>query len=172
MIVEVAVLRCCEFFILDNRDDLVEIFHPQPGVDLRVFLAEQAYVSFDITSDSDDFLLFGLLFKGDRILQAVLGFLFGRLDESAGVEDNNLRFLGISDKRVSGLFHVAEHDLAVHQVLRTAIADESDLLHINSIVKGCLFLVNQDDRSQALITLITINSKQSKFNRTQSIILD
>ncbi|MBA7706507.1 hypothetical protein ES703_115361 [subsurface metagenome] len=154
MVVEVAVLRFCKLFLLDDGDDLVEIFHTQPGVDLRVFLVEQAFVSFDIASDSDDFFLFCLFFKGNCILQAVTGFFFCRFDESAGVEDENIRFLRISDKGVSRLFHVAEHDFTVHEVFRTAIADKSDLLHTSSIVKGCLFLVNQDDWGQALITLI------------------
>ncbi len=53
--------------------------------------------------------------------------LLGRVDERAGVDDDDVGVAGVGGDLVPGLSRVAQHDLAVDEVLRAAERDEADL---------------------------------------------
>ena len=55
--------------------------------------------------------------------------LLGRVDERAGVDDDDVRLLGVGNDLHAGLVEVAHHYLAVHEVLGAAKRDEADLDH-------------------------------------------
>ena len=54
--------------------------------------------------------------------------LFGRVDERARVDDDDVGVLGRVDQRVAGGLDLAEHQLGVDLVLRTTERDEVDAL--------------------------------------------
>ena len=60
------------------------------------------------------------------------GFLLGRLDEAAGVDEDDLRLGGVGDDLVARLFERSEDHFAVHAVLGAAERDHAHLLHCSS----------------------------------------
>jgi hypothetical protein len=53
-------------------------------------------------------------------------FLLGRVDERAGVYDDDVGLVLIGDDFHAGLVEVADHDLAIHEVLCAAEGNEGD----------------------------------------------
>ena len=67
-----------------------------------------------------DFLVLGHFENG------VDGFLLGRIDEAAGVDDEHVGLIGMRRELVPARGELAHHDFAVDQILGTAQADKTD----------------------------------------------
>ena len=57
---------------------------------------------------------------------ALIGFLFGLVDEGAGVDDDHVGVVGVGGDLVPRVAREAEHHLAVDEVLRATEGDKAD----------------------------------------------
>ena len=53
-------------------------------------------------------------------------FLLGRINEGAGIDDDDVRVLGVGGDFMPGLARQAQHDFAIHKILRTAERQEPE----------------------------------------------
>ena len=67
-----------------------------------------------------------LLLEVEHLADDAERLLPGRLDEAAGVDDDDVGPVGVGDERVAVLGELAEHALGIDEVLRTAEADEGE----------------------------------------------
>jgi len=61
-----------------------------------------------------------------HLQDALDGFLLGRLEERAGVDDDDVGLFGLGDEGHAGLLEVADHDLAIDEIFRATEGDETD----------------------------------------------
>jgi hypothetical protein len=68
------------------------------------------------------------------------GLLRGRLYERAGVHDNEVRFIGLRNRKITGPMQTTQDDFAIYPIFRTSQADEMnpgfDVSHWPSIEVG------------------------------------
>ncbi len=82
--------------------------------------------AFDQTAGDDQALGFAGLLEFGHFENRVYGFLFGGIDEAAGVDDDNVGVGGLRGKFVAICDELTHHDFCVNQVLRTAETYKSD----------------------------------------------
>jgi hypothetical protein len=70
-------------------------------------------------------LLHATLFRSGDLQDGIDRLLFRLLDETAGVHDDRFGISDVVDDAVPPLAQLAEHDLAVHPVLRAAQTDHA-----------------------------------------------
>ena len=83
----------------------------------------------------------GVVLPVGKVEDGVDALLLRLLDEGAGVDDDDIRFLLVGGDLVLFRRQAAEHHLGVHQVLRAAQADHADFLlyaHACSSIECCV----------------------------------
>ena len=94
--------------------------HPEPLEKFNGFYAAcSTYGSFV-------YLKYGPMRLFSQLAQNSVGFLPGRLNEAAGVDQQYGRLLGFLNPQPASLLQEAVHHLAVHQVFGAAEADHAD----------------------------------------------
>ena len=104
VIVKKCPIRFTASLSLHGRDDLVVSSDSQPDVDGRVSLHQPGPFFFDVTSRHGQNLIRPFKLSGDEFSDDAVRFLPSRPDETAGVDDDDVGFLGIRDERESVLF--------------------------------------------------------------------
>ena len=112
---------------LEHLRDRLEVRRAEDVIDLGDVLGELVGVALREAAGDDELLRPGLLVL--RHLEDGVDALFlGGVDERAGVDDDDVGALGRVDQRVAGGLDLAEHQLGVDLVLRTAERHEVDAL--------------------------------------------
>ena len=63
--------------------------------------------------------------------------LFGRVDEAAGIDQHDIRIIGIVGQFVAMTPGIAEENLGIDEVLGTAETDQPDFTHWSEWGLGC-----------------------------------
>src|SRR5262249_25805489 len=106
-----------------------EVSGADEDVDLGEFVAQLVGVALGEAAGDDEAPARPTGLDARQLEDRVDRLLLGRADEGARVHDQHVRGVGIEDQLVSGARELAEHDLAVDLVLRTAQRDEADARH-------------------------------------------
>src|ERR1051325_953585 len=112
--------------LIANSRNLADLISADEGVDLRHLCAQLLAIALDEATGDDEALGPSLGLQPRRFQNSVDRFLLGRLDEAAGIDDHRVGLSSIRRNLITGLLELAHHDLAVHQILRTAQTDKSD----------------------------------------------
>ena len=103
------------------------------GADHRVhfgnLLADVVAETLDHAARDNQFLRAAEFFVLGHFQDGVHRFFLRRLDEAAGVNDQDVGFARARRKFVTSARENAHHHLAIHEVLRASQADKSDFLH-------------------------------------------
>ena len=127
---------------LADIDDAVEFVGADEGVDFRHFVADIAAVALHQAAGDDqlfgaaDFLVLGHLQDGvDR-------FFLGGVDETAGVDDQDVGLVGMVRQLVASGDELTHHDFTIDEVFGTAQTDETDFQAcIPDLTEGSLFRI-------------------------------
>ena len=111
--------------VLDRLNDLVNRAYTKNGIDLGEFLEDCLTVALGHTTRDDDALEALVFLEPRNIKDIVDGFLFCRLDEGAGVDDDNIGFGLVGRDLISRLEKVVKHYLGVKLIFRTAERNKS-----------------------------------------------
>ena len=110
-------------------EDRLKLAGADDGVDLGNVLLDLVAVALDQAAGHDEAA--GLAAGGDLVLRhledGVDRLLLGRVDEAAGVDDQNLGVLGAGGELGAGVVEQAHHHLGVDEVLGAAERDEAYL---------------------------------------------
>ena len=104
-----------DFFAAENADDVI---------DLRNLLEKILLLAFGEAASHDYRPHAPLLLEGQHLANDPKRFLPGRLDETAGVDNNDVGAVRVGSKCVPVLRKPAEHALRIDQILGAAQADE------------------------------------------------
>ncbi len=107
-------------------EDALEFAGADDGVDLRNILLDFVAITLDQASGNDEFPGFAVGLEAGHLEDGVDGFLFGGVDEGAGIHDEHVGGLGIADDAGAGVIEEAHHNFAIDEILGAAEADESD----------------------------------------------
>ncbi len=109
-------------------EDVFEFAGADDGVHLGDVLLDLGAIALDETAGDDEFLRAasggGLVLR--HFEDGIDRFLFGGVDEGAGVDDDDVGIGGIGGDLGAGAVEQAHHDFAIDQVLGAAEGDESD----------------------------------------------
>src|SRR5262249_36447936 len=106
-----------DFLAAEDADDLI---------DAGDFLEQVLMLAFGQAAGDDDRADAALLLEGQHFADDTKRFLAGRLDEAAGVDDNDIGAVGVGDERVAVLGELAEHGFGIDGGFRAAEADEGE----------------------------------------------
>ena len=126
---------------LDDRRDLGDLVEPDERIDFVVQRGREILRETLRHAAGDDELLFlaALLHAAVLVhLEDVADrFLLGRIDERAGVDDDDVRLFGLGDDGHAGLVQVADHDLAIDEILGATEGNETDFDHAERRRQRC-----------------------------------
>ena len=108
------------FNVLDSLDDLVDRADAENGIDLGKFLENRLAVALGHAARDDDALEAFVLLEPGNIENIVDSFLFCRLDEGAGVDDDDISLGLVGRDLVARVEKVMKHNLGVELIFRTA----------------------------------------------------
>ena len=106
------------------RADLLATEDADDAIDVGHFLEQRIALALREAAGDDHGANLALLLEVEHLADDTQRFLSGRLDEAAGVDDDDVGAAGIGHQGVAVLRELAEHALGVHEVLGTAEADE------------------------------------------------
>jgi len=120
VIVEEGPVSARVGYSADGEADLIEIVDTHPDIDFGESMAQKILFALNVTSGDNDSSggMFSLDLNGFADLRQ--GFLTRGLDESAGVDDDDVGILYTAREFVAGSIQAAEHDLAVDQIFCAA----------------------------------------------------
>ena len=110
----------------EHIDDVLAIEHADQAIDFGNFAQELRLVPLHQTPRDDHPLALPVFLELDRIANGSERLGFRRFEESASVDDDGVGARGVVRDRQPVVGEQSEHALAVHEVLRTAEADERD----------------------------------------------
>ena len=105
----------CDLFPSEDADDLIDVRH---------FFEQPIALALGQTAGDDDGADPALPLQFEHLSDDGQRFLPGRLDETAGIDDDDIRAVRVRRQRETILRELAEHPLAVHCVFGAAEADE------------------------------------------------
>jgi hypothetical protein len=106
--------------VFDGRDDLIVIPDAQPDVDFGKTFFQGRFFFFHVTPGDDDTGGSPPGLGRDHFPDTLVGFVPGRPDEAAGVENDDVGLGGVRDDFIPGYEKMAGHHFTVDQVFRTA----------------------------------------------------
>jgi hypothetical protein len=109
---------------LDHVAHLAELVEPDEAVDLGDLAGELVAEAVDHAAGHQD-LLDPLPLPSHDLEDRVDRLLLGLLDEGAGVDDHRVGMVEVLDDLVAAARQLAQHDLAVDEILRAAEADHA-----------------------------------------------
>ena len=95
----------------DRLHDVGDLARPQHGVDFGHFRAQLVAVAFGQAARHDEPLAGSVLLVAGHLQNRVHGFLFGRVDERAGVDHEHVGARGVRGELVARLAREPQHDL-------------------------------------------------------------
>ena len=107
-------------------EDVFEFAGADDGVDLGDVFLDFVAIALDEASGDDELLGFAMRLMAGHLEDGVDRFLLGRVDEGAGVDDQDVGGFGVAGDARAGVVEQAHHDFAVDEVFGAAEADESD----------------------------------------------
>ena len=107
-------------------EDVFEFAGTDHRVDLGDVFLDFVAIALDQASGDDQLLRFSMGLVASHLEDGVDRFLFGRVDEGAGIDDQHVGSGGIVGDARAGVVEQAHHDFAVDEVLGATEADESD----------------------------------------------
>ena len=111
---------------LAYRHDARQVIGADNGIDLGDFLADGVAVAFHQAARDDQLPGASALFVFGHLEDGFHRFLLGGVDETAGVDYQDIGFGGVGRQLVAPGHQLAHHDLTINQVLGTAQTDEAD----------------------------------------------
>ena len=99
---------------------------PISGVDLRQLLTDVAAVALHQASRDDQLLGAANPFVFRHFEDRVDGFFLGRVDETAGIYDQNFGLIGMWRQLVAAGHQLPHHHFTVHKVFGTTQTDKTD----------------------------------------------
>ena len=112
---------------LNGADDLRHFAGAEHRVDLRNLRLQLVAIALAEAAGHDQPLAGAGLLELRELENGVDRFLFRRIDERAGIDDEDVGFGRVRRQRVAALLREPHHHLGVDEVLRTAERDETDL---------------------------------------------
>ena len=107
-------------------EDAFKLASADDRVDLGDVFLDFVAVALDEASGNDELLGFAVRLKTGHLEDGVDRFLLGRVDEGAGVDDQDVGGRWIVGDPRAGVVEQAHHDFAVDEVFGAAEAHESD----------------------------------------------
>ncbi len=114
--------------LLDDGGGIGDLIEANECIHLRHFLLELGGKALGHASADDQFLA-GATFQAAGLMgfeDGLDGFLLGGVDESAGVDYEDIGFLGVAGNFHAAGKNAAEHHFGIHEVLGAAEADHAD----------------------------------------------
>ena len=115
----------------DGPDDVRYFASSENGVDFRNFLSELVAVALRKTAGHDEALTVAFRLMPRHVQDRVDRFLLGGVDESASIDDDDVRTRRIRREVVAGIACKPEHYLRVDEILGTPERDEPDFHFCN-----------------------------------------
>ena len=106
--------------------DAVEFVGADQGVDFGHFCADVAAIAFHQAAGDDQLLGAADLLVLGHLQDGVDRFLFGGIDETAGVDDQDIGLIGMRGEFVAPGDELPHHDFTIDEVFGTAQTDETD----------------------------------------------
>ena len=97
-------------------EDVFEFAGADDGVDFGDVLLDFVAIALDEASGDDEFLGFAMRLVPGHLEDGVDRLLLGRVDEGAGVDDQDVGGFGVADDARAGVVEQAHHDFAVDEV--------------------------------------------------------
>ena len=119
-----------------STQNLLQLAGADHRIDLRNVLLDFVAIAFHQAAGNDQLLRPAADLVLRHLQDRVHRLLLGRVDERAGVHDDDVGVFGARRDLGPTLREQAHHDLAVHQVLGTAQAHESYFLGSSSWLQG------------------------------------
>lgn len=116
--------------LANDGGDVGDLVEADKGIDFGKKAGEIFLESLGKATGDDDLLFFagGVFLAGVHGFDdGADGFVFGDIDEGAGIDDEGVSHLGIGHDRHTFILKVSEHDLGVDEVLGATEGNESDL---------------------------------------------
>ena len=111
---------------IDDLDDLLAAEDADDVIDAGHLGEQGVALAFGETAGDDDGAEPALLLEREHLADDAERLLAGRFDEAAGVDDDDIGAVGVGREGVAVLRQLAEHALAIDEVLRAAEADEGE----------------------------------------------
>jgi len=115
----------------DCSDNVWYFASSEDGVDFGNFLPELVAVALCKTTGHDEPLTVALRLVPRHLEDRVDRFLLRRVDESAGIDDDDVRTRRIRREVVAGVARKPEHYFRVDEILGTPERDETDFHFCN-----------------------------------------
>ena len=90
------------------------------GIHFRNIFTDLVAVTFDEAAGNDQFGCPAFSFEASHFENGVDRLLLGRVDKTAGIDDEDFRFLGPRRQACAGMVKQAHHDLGIDEILGTA----------------------------------------------------
>ena len=107
-------------------NDAVDFVGPDNRVDLGHVLADVAAIALDQAAGHDQPFGVADAFVLGHFEDGVDGFLLGRIDKTAGVDDQHIGLIGLRGELMPAGGELAHHDFAVDKILRATETDKTD----------------------------------------------
>lgn len=104
---------------------LLQFIRADEGIHFREFCRQLLAVTLDQTSGHDESPSWPFGLERRHLQDGVYGFLLGRFNEAAGVDDDDIGATGIVGEGIAALRGQAEHDFTINQIFGTAQADHT-----------------------------------------------
>jgi hypothetical protein len=114
---------------VNGFNDALDFAGADDRVDFGNLLENLVAIAFDQASSNDQFFGRAEFFVFGHFQNGVDGFFLRGFDEAAGVDDQDVGFVGARGQFVAVMRQKAHHHLAIDEVFVAAQTDESDLRH-------------------------------------------
>jgi len=130
-----------------SGEDLLQLSGTDDSIHFGDVLLDFVAIALDQAPGNDQLLRLAGDFVLGHFEDRVHRLLLGGVDKRAGIDDDDVGVFGASGDLGAALRKQTHHDLAVHQVLGTAQADEADFLGRN----GCDSLVRREHEGHRIV---------------------
>ena len=148
----------------DRLDDVGDFAGAEDGVDLGDLGAKLVTVPFRETARHNQALA-GAVFLVPRHLEnGVDRLLFGGVDERARIDHEHVRALSVARQLVPGFLRQPQHDLGVHEILRTPEGNQANFQFTNSNLQFPIRSLIPDPRSLSYgYSRYSMRGKRNRF---------
>ena len=116
------------FHAFAHGHDAIQVIGADNGIDLGDLLADGVAVAFHQATRHNQLAGSSALLEFGHLEDSLDRFLFGGVDETAGVDYQDIGFGGVRRQLVAPGHQLAHHDFTIDQVLGTAQADKADFV--------------------------------------------
>jgi hypothetical protein len=116
-------------FAVNSFENAFDFTCADDSVNFRDLLEDLIPVAFDQTAGNDQLFRRAKFLVLGHLQYGVHGLFLRRLDETAGIHDQYLCFIGARGQFIAVAREDTHHDLAIHEVLWAAQTDKTYLWH-------------------------------------------